>query len=83
MKYYQQQIPSAKKRVVTEKRMTSANKLLRDNSGYMIVKPRDPKDQEALKDVISSQKNKIDNFKEREAFYVSELQTREKFISIL
>ena len=63
--------------------MPSANKILRDNSSYMIVKPRDPKDQEALKDVIASQKRKIDNFQEREVFYQSELQTREKFIAIL
>jgi hypothetical protein len=49
--------------------MPSAQKLLRDSSGFMLIKPRDPKDQEALKDVIASQKHKIENFEERERFY--------------
>ena len=83
MKYYQQQISTSKKRPVAEKRLPSANKLLRDNSSYVLVRPRDPKDQEALKDVIASQKHKIDNFQEREKFYQTELGTRERFISVL
>ena len=59
MKYYQKQISTSKKRpvaaaAVVEKRLPSANKILRDNSSYVLVRPRDPKDQEALKDVIAS-----------------------------
>jgi len=81
MKYFQKQ--SKKKH--HEKKMPSANKILRDhsNSSYSIIKPRDPKDQEALKDVIASQKRKIDNFLEREAYYQQELKTREKYIGVL
>lgn len=66
----------------TSLRLNSSNlkdssKILRDPKGYILVKPRGS---EALKDVIMTQREKLDRYKKTENFLRDELKARENHI---
>jgi hypothetical protein len=63
-------------------KVPSAYKILRNPSGYMIVKPKDH-DSSALKDVINEQQYRIDSLLKAERDIVLELDNREHIIKVL
>ena len=64
-------------------KISSSSKILRDPTGFLVV--RDPKDRDlgVMKDVISDQQYKIDALLNTEKDLVEELDNREKLIQIL
>ena len=64
-------------------KVASAGKILRDPSGYLILKDPRERDLGALKDVISHQQYKLDSLLNAERDLVDELENREQLIQIL
>lgn len=60
--------------------MKDSSKILRDPRGYVLVKPRGS---EALKDVIMTQREKLDKYQKTENFLRDELKARENHILAL
>ena len=61
-------------------KVASAGKILRDPSGYLILKDPRERDLGALKDVISHQQYKLDSLLNAERDLVDELENREQLI---
>lgn len=64
-------------------KIASTGKILRDPSGYLIVKDPRERDLSALKDVISDQQYRLDSLLNAERDLVDELENREQLIQIL